>query len=148
MFSTYTFTFSTDAAPERVWGALTDGRLTAQFLHGLRLDSDWATGSAVSFQTGGAIVSRGEVLSSEQNTRLSYTIDGGAGPDTYVTWSIRGVGRGAMVSLLVDDPEPQRLGADAQDRAEEEAQEDWLPVIAALQTVLAVDDDVSRNGRA
>jgi uncharacterized protein YndB with AHSA1/START domain len=139
MFSTYTFTFSTDAAPERVWGALTDGRLTAQYLHGLRLDSDWAAGSPVSFQTGGAIVSSGEVLSSEQDSRLSYTIDGGAGPDTYVTWSIRGVDRGAIVSLLVDDPEGQ---------PEAEAQDDWLPVIAALQAVLAVDEDVSRTENA
>jgi len=65
------------ATPEKVWRALTDGAMTAQFWFGRRVDSDWKIGSPVTFwyEVNGAeaISDSGIVLESNSPRRLSYT---------------------------------------------------------------------------
>jgi hypothetical protein len=71
------------------------------------------------------------VLAAKRERLLTYTL--GDNPTTFVTWRIRAIGDktagGSIVRLYVDEPQP---GADTP----EEAEDAWLPVLAARQTVL------------
>jgi uncharacterized protein YndB with AHSA1/START domain len=140
MIATYRFGFATSAGPGRVWSALTDAAETPRYLRGVALASAWTPGAPISLRLGDMPVASGEVLAATPGERLSLAIDGGHGPDTYLTWTIRPgrAGTGSLVGLAVDEP-----GGDA-DRAAVE--DDWLPVLADLHALLAADAGV--RGRA
>lgn len=62
------------ATADKVWQALTDGDFTSRYWGGLRIASDWVTGSAVRHLTAdGAAALIGEVIEADYPTRLSYT---------------------------------------------------------------------------
>jgi uncharacterized protein YndB with AHSA1/START domain len=62
------------ATAEKVWQALTDGDFTARYWGGLRITSDWRTGSEVRHLTpDGGVAWAGEVLEADPPSRLSYT---------------------------------------------------------------------------
>jgi uncharacterized protein YndB with AHSA1/START domain len=136
MIATYRFGFATSAGPGRVWSALTDAGETPRYLRGVALASAWTPGAPISLRLGDMPVASGEVLAATPGERLSLAIDGGHGPDTYLTWTIRPgrAGTGSLVGLAVDEP-----GGDA-DRAAVE--DDWLPVLADLHALLAADAGV------
>jgi hypothetical protein len=48
-------------------------------------------------------VSFGDVIAAELPRRLSYALDGGRGPASYITWEIRPVPTGSIVPLYVDE---------------------------------------------
>jgi uncharacterized protein YndB with AHSA1/START domain len=139
MIATYRFGFATGAPPGRVWSALTDAAETPRYLRGVALASAWTPGAPISLLLGDMPVASGEVLAATPGERLSLAIDGGHGPDTYLTWTIRPsrAGTGSLVGLAVDEP-----GGDA-DRAAVE--DDWLPVLADLHALLAADAGVTRR---
>ena len=119
--ATRLFRFTPDAAPDRVWAALT----TVPYLFGLAPSSAWRPGAAIAFAAEGAPLS-GEVLAAQEPHRLSYSLRAGDGqPDTYVTWEIVVDGAGSVVLLFVDEP------------GEAEVEPAWLEVIARLESVLA-----------
>ena len=133
--ATRLFQFTTSAAPPQVWGALTRPELTARYLFGMTLQSDWEVGSPVVVEpppgSGREESLGGEVLVVEYGRRLSYTLSSGCGdPTTFVTWEVEPSGQGAKVSLYVDEtqaaPEPDE-GADAA----------WLEAVTALRSTLA-----------
>jgi hypothetical protein len=75
----------------------------------------------------------GRVLCALPYRRLSYFLRSGPeDPCTYLTWQLRSCPGGSMVHLQVDQAEC----ADT----EEEAENTWLPVLAALQTLLSRDE--------
>lgn len=115
------YRLATDAAPGRVWAALT----TARHLYGLAPSSDWRAGSAVVFAGEGTSLS-GQVLAAEEPCRLSYSLRVEDGqPETYVTWEIVGDGAGSVVLLFVDEPGEPEVGPG------------WEEVLARLESVLA-----------
>ena len=128
------FQFTTPACPDQVWSALTRPDLTARFLFGMSVESDWRAGSSVVLQPpagcgtdeiwAGEVL--GEVLIVEEGRRLSFTLSSGsADPTTFVTWEIEALDDGARVTLYVDEIEPS---ADT-DSA-------WLQAITALRSTL------------
>jgi len=121
------FSFFTDAAPVRVWSALTDAAQTSKYLYGLALRSSWAPGSPIvaSFRDRPAL--QGEVLCAHPHDRLSYLIRSPAAPAVYLTWLLRVSDDGCICTLQVDE-------ADASEATELE--DVWLPVLAALQRAL------------
>jgi hypothetical protein len=75
----------------------------------------------------------GRVLCALPYRRLSYFLRSGPeDPCTYITWQLRSCPGGSTVHLQVDQAEC----ADT----EEEAEDTWLPVLAALQTLLSRDE--------
>jgi len=129
MITTHVFGFATDAEPRRVWSALTEAAHTRRYLRGVALESTWAPGAQVVLRQGDVATGAGEVLNATTAERLSLVVDGGHGPDTYLTWTIRPVGAGSVVRLYVDSP------GGAVD--EDEVEEHWLPVMADLFALLA-----------
>lgn len=130
---TQLFLFATPARPDRVWEALTDPATTAAWLFGLRAQSSWEPGSALSLAAAGAPPLDGEVLAATRPARLSYAVRAGAGqPSTYVTWELEGDGGGTVVRLYVDEPGDFRRGGDGA-----EAAAAWAAVVERLRSVLA-----------
>jgi len=128
----------TPAKPARVWLALTDGRQTRRYLHGLALDSAWTVDAPLAFRTGeltdGPAALVGGVLCIQLHRRLSYFLRSGpADPATYLTWELDPRAGGTVVHLQVDCAEHGDTEAEAEDT--------WLPVLAGLQDVLARDRD-------
>ena len=72
----------------------------------------------------------GRVLCAEPDHRLSYFLRSGPeDPSTYLTWQLRSCPGGSTVHLQVDHAEWTDT--------DEEAENTWLPVLAALQTLLS-----------
>jgi hypothetical protein len=72
----------------------------------------------------------GRVLCAQPYRRLSYFLRSGPeDPSTYLTWQLRPSPGGSMVHLQVDH-------AESPDTCEE-AENTWLPVLAALQALLS-----------
>jgi uncharacterized protein YndB with AHSA1/START domain len=93
----HVYTVFIKAAPERVWRAITDGDDTVQYYYGTRVSSDWAQGSAISYDyPDGRVAADGEVLAIEPgrsvtmsfHPRWSPEID--AGGPVRMTWSVEG----------------------------------------------------------
>ena len=133
--ATSRFQFTTSACPDQVWSALTCPELTARYLFGLALQSDWRVGSPVVVEPppDGGVGERlgGEVLVVEEGRRLSYALSSGPGdPTTFVTWAIEPSGEGAEVSLYVDETQ-------AGSASDEEIDATWLQAVSALRSTLA-----------
>lgn len=74
----------------------------------------------------------GRVLYAQPYRRLSYLLRSGPkDPSTFLTWELRSCPGGSTVHLQVDRAE----WADT----DEEAENTWLPVLAALQSLLSGD---------
>jgi hypothetical protein len=64
---------------------------------------------------------------------LSYVLQSAPDdPAVYLTWQIRSIANGTVVRLLVDEIESVD---------EEEVEDTWLPILAALQALLAEADE-------
>jgi uncharacterized protein YndB with AHSA1/START domain len=129
--TTKAFWFEMPRAPAEVWAALTTAESTAKFLHGVALESEWQTGSAMTGRLGDQVVLQGQVLFAQQPIRVSYVLfDGPGQPEIFVTWDVWPSAAGAMVCLSVDDFDTEDEGTTYLDEA-------WRPVVSALQTLLA-----------
>jgi uncharacterized protein YndB with AHSA1/START domain len=128
--TTHVFTFATAAPPWDVWSALTDAETTARWYDGITLDGDWIAGGRLEVRLGDEVVGSAEVLAADPWDRLAYAFDGGNGPDTYLTWHVRNIPTGSIVSLYVDEMDGDR---------DDEAHDTWMPVLRRLQGVLATD---------
>jgi uncharacterized protein YndB with AHSA1/START domain len=110
----------------RVWSALTDPTQTTAYLYGLALHSSWEPGAAIEVWHEGRQALSGRVLCSRAGARLSYLLRAGADdPPVYLTWLIRARPNGCTIRLEIDEVE---YIDDA-----DEAEDTWLPVLAALQ---------------
>lgn len=62
------------STPDKVWQALTDGKMTEQYWFGYQISSDWKVGSPFSVSKGSdKAFDKGVVLESDPPRRLSYT---------------------------------------------------------------------------
>jgi uncharacterized protein YndB with AHSA1/START domain len=63
-----------ETTPEKLWQALTDGDFTERFWFGVRLRSDWKTGSSFEMvRTDGTVSDGGKVVEYDPPRRLAYT---------------------------------------------------------------------------
>jgi len=135
---THSFRCFVPVDTSRVWATLTDGQATGRYLHGLVADSSWRADAPIQFRAPPLQPERrsmlsGRVLCALPDRRLSYFLRSGpADPCTYLTWHLRPCPGGSAIHLQVDQPE-------CADTAEE-AEDTWLPVLAALQTLLSRDE--------
>lgn len=130
ILTTELFRFTTSAGPDTVWRTLTSAEQTARYFHGLTLESSWQPGATVTAASRvGQLV--GEVLAVEQPRRLSFTLAADEyQPETFITWEVHHAADdgGSIVRLYVDEP----AGGPRDD-----TRSAWVPVISALQSVLA-----------
>jgi hypothetical protein len=123
----------TEASPTAVWAALTASQPISVYLYGLVIESSWEERAPIHIRSSpvtGHLSLTGMVLRVEFPCRLSYLLQSGPeDPPVYLSWLIRTCRDGCTIELQVDE-----VGtADS----EEEAEDRWLPVLAALQTLLA-----------
>jgi hypothetical protein len=121
-----------------VWAVLTADGDPGSYLYGLVARSKWRPGDPIDFETTQSATAvpylTGRVLHAQPPCRLSYLLQAGGpeDPPVYLTWQVRACPGGSAVQLRVDETER----ADG----EEEAENTWLPVLAALQDLLARDE--------
>jgi hypothetical protein len=128
-FVAHNFAAHTTAAAETVWVALTDPAKTADYLYGMAAHSTWVPDAPVELRREDCVVLTGRVLCSRRNERLSYIVQSGEqDPPVYLTWSIRPTSSGCAIGLDIDEVD----SADSR----EDAEDAWLPVLAALQRLL------------
>jgi uncharacterized protein YndB with AHSA1/START domain len=131
--ASHTFAFFTAAAPARVWAALTGAGGTVGYMYGLVACSSWLPGEDIHFETAPSSTAvpslTGRVLHVQPPCRLSYFLHSAPeDPPVYLTWQVRPCPGGSAVQLRVD-------GTECPD-SDEEAEDTWLPVLAALQASL------------
>jgi hypothetical protein len=75
----------------------------------------------------------GRVLCAQPHRRLSFFLRSGPeDPSTYLTWQLRACPGGSTVYIQIDHAEYPDT--------DEEAEDTWLPVLAALQSLLSGDE--------
>jgi uncharacterized protein YndB with AHSA1/START domain len=124
------FAVITTAAPAPVWTALTDGDQTHRYLHGLTAQSTWSPGAPLTLRAGAGPAAQltGQVLRADPPQRLSYLLRSGPGdPATFLTWQLRAITGGTTLRLQVDDMDGS---------SDDDAEDTWLPVLAALRALL------------
>jgi uncharacterized protein YndB with AHSA1/START domain len=124
------FACHSPADPARVWAALTDASQTTAYLYGLALHSEWVPDAPIEALHDGNPGLIGRVLCARLNERLSYVLYAGPGdPAVYLTWLVRPSRGGCTIRLQIDE-------IDCVDSVDED-EDTWLPVLAALQQLLA-----------
>ena len=99
--------------------------------------SSWQADARIRFQTDGSPAAgpfwlTGRVLHAQPFCRLSYSVQSGPeDPPVFLTWQIRPCPGGSTIGLQIDEVEYTD--------SVEEAENTWLPVLAALQAWLASD---------
>src|SRR5271157_6549265 len=121
------FSFLTGAAPGRVWAALTCPDMSPRYLHGMRLESTWAPGSTVELRAPEGQSVFGEAIRVDPPRSLSFALEQGTAPCRIIGWELRPHQEGTVVRLSIDDVDGDN---------EEEVEDVWLPVLAALQGLL------------
>ena len=125
----HTFAACSYVCPEVIWAALTAPDQTAAFLHGLAAHSTWVPGAPIAFRYGNGVALTGRVLHARRNERLSYLLQSGPDdPPVYLTWLLRPTPGGCTIRLEIDEPDGAGAAEDAEDV--------WLPVLAALQDLV------------
>jgi len=91
------------ATPDQIWDALTNGRLSERYYHGLRVASTWRDGARYSYRDDdGDIAISGEVLEAERPRRLVQTFRFASRDDapSRVTWEIEKLGDVSRLDLV------------------------------------------------
>jgi uncharacterized protein YndB with AHSA1/START domain len=124
------------AAPaERVWKALTDGALTAQYFYGTRVESSFRRGASIAYGAGGQTLVEGEVLGVEPNRQLVIsqraTWDPGvaADPASKVSWQLTPMGEATRLSLVHD-------GFEGETETYKQSAAGWPVILSGLKTLL------------
>ena len=126
-----------DADPDRVWQAMTDPKLVAQYMMGSEVASDWQPGSPITWSgewQGKPYQDKGEVLQAEPGRLLEvthYSPMTGADdvPENYhtVRYELSPSGDGTAVKLTQD-------GCDSAKQAEEFSR-NWQGMLDGLKKV-------------
>lgn len=132
--------------PERLWQAITDGTITAQYYFGSRVESSWTPGAAYRYPNpSGGLLVEGEVLEVDPPRRLVTTfrplwLPGGENaPVSKVTWEIEQVGQACKLTMTHDDlekdsPRTQTIIAG------------WAQILSSLKTLLETGEPLIING--
>ena len=134
-----TATIDVDAAPERVWRALTDPAALKQFMFGSTVASSWKVGSPITFKgewKGQAYEDKGVIQELTPNKKLSYThysplMGKPDTPENYhtVAISLSPVGSRTRVSLDQDNNDTEQ--------AREHSAKNWTMILESLKKYLA-----------
>jgi len=133
--NSHRFSFLSASPQDRVWAALTCPEASAQYLHGMSLESAWVPGAPVHLCTPAGHRARGEVIRADRPRSLSFALEQGTAPCRIIAWELRAHPEGTVVRLTIDDVDGD---------CDEEVEDVWLPVVAALQGVLTPPEDGSR----
>jgi uncharacterized protein YndB with AHSA1/START domain/DNA-binding transcriptional ArsR family regulator len=130
--------------PERLWEAITDPALRAQYSFGVQTDSDWTPGSAYRASVPGVVdIAEGENLEVDPPRRLvqSFTAlwsdDVRAAGASRVTWEIEPVGDSCRLTVVHD-----QLPEDAN----EELYGGWPQILSGLKTLLETGATLTTPG--
>jgi uncharacterized protein YndB with AHSA1/START domain len=128
-----------DAPPGRVWQSLVQPDLIARYMHGTRVDSDWAVGSPIVWRgewQGRRYEDKGEVLAVDPPRRLAVThwspLTGDADePGNYhhVTYELDPLGEGRTRLTLTHGNSPSQEAADRM------VETGWTPMLQQLRQV-------------
>ncbi len=139
------FGISVAADPATVWRALTDPCRTSAFFFGLRVDSTWEPGTAVTLTGAGTEPLAGSVLVFDPPRRLSYGVGGRCTDDvdsvgddslSWISWELEEAGPGlTRVTVLHDD-----LGVPPPD-----GDDVWPRLLRNLETYLDSDRPLTRR---
>lgn len=123
--------------PEKLWSALTSGKLTREYCFGRRIESDWNAGSLVVHrQPDGSLYASGKVLEYDPPRRLSYTWrwetsdELRALPEVVVTFTTDALGD--VVRLSMEEFHPAPLDAIHL----ENSRQTWPVIFSSLKTLL------------
>lgn len=133
--------------PERLWEAITDPEIRAKYNFGVRIDSDWASGSAYT-SSGSAEgrpvpIAEGENLEVDPPRRLVQTMRAMWGEDVVaegtsrVTWEIEPVGDSCQLTVTHD-----QLRAGANDQL----YGGWPMILSGLKTWLETGELLTTPG--
>ena len=122
--------------PEKLWEALTDGKVTQQYYYGGAVQSDWRVKSPVRYyDPSGNLLLDGEVLAVQPRKKLETTFipswdpSARSGAPTRVRWEIEPVGDACKLTVVhegfaSEGPLFHQVGAG------------WNVVLSGLKTVL------------
>jgi uncharacterized protein YndB with AHSA1/START domain len=120
------------STPERVWQALTDPAFTARYWYGTRVESDWKTGSPITFRKaeGMGAPDTGTVLVADRPRKLAFSWHIAWGEmakekDSRVTFTIEPDGDGVKLTLVHDEFEEGSKAYDA-------LKGGWVGILAGL----------------
>jgi uncharacterized protein YndB with AHSA1/START domain len=131
--------------PDRLWEAITDPELRAQYTFGMRVNSDWTPGSryeAVHPQAPGALV-EGENLEVDPPRRLVQSMTALWSDDvkregtSRVTWEIEPVGDSCRLIVTHDE---------LRDGAHDEVYGGWPQILSGLKTLLETGESLTTPG--
>lgn len=137
-----TIQIAVKATPDRVWEALTNGKITPAYYYGFEAEFDLTAGAPYRYTAGGAEMITGRVLSVEPGRSLTTTFNGRWNPDvaelaeSTVTFSIAEPPMptpGVTVLSLVHEGLPE--GPVAAD-----VHVGWVLILSGLKTLLETDE--------
>jgi uncharacterized protein YndB with AHSA1/START domain len=121
-----------NATPEKVWEALTTPAFNERYWSGRSFRTDWTVGSPIEIVTDeGAVESKGEVLTFDPPTTLSYATEPSkwAGP-TRVTFQIeQPVGDVVRLTVIHE-------GIDTESPAYKMTAEGWTAIMSSLKSLV------------
>lgn len=132
--------------PDRLWQALTDGKITRQYYFGSEVESDWNVGSSYRYPNpaGGTFI-EGEILDSDPPHRLVMSFQpvfqypDATPPTSTVTWQIEVVGSACKLTLTHEQ-------LDFDDERNANLAEGWAQIISGLKTVLETGKPLDLGG--
>ena len=133
------------ATPERVWAAITDPAIRANYNFGAGMYGDWTAGSKQELRAAPArfVLGTSEVLEVDPPRRLVHTLEANFSPEataegsTRVTWEIEPVGDSCRVTVIHDQ---MRDGANAQ------LYGGWPMILSGLKTWLETGELLTTPG--
>jgi uncharacterized protein YndB with AHSA1/START domain/DNA-binding transcriptional ArsR family regulator len=131
--------------PERLWQAITDPDIRSKYHFGVRVESDWATGSgyALVHPGAGGALAEGENLVVDPPRRLVQSMnvlwsdEARAVPTSRVTWEIEAVGDSCRLTVTHDQ---------LSESAPEEIYGGWPMILSGLKTWLETGELLTTPG--
>jgi uncharacterized protein YndB with AHSA1/START domain len=131
--------------PERLWEAITDAELRSQYSFGVRVDSDWTTGSRYEsvHPAGPTPIAEGENLDVDPPRRLVQSFNALWSDDvkregtSRVTWEIEPVGDSCRLTVTHDQ---------LREGANDELYGGWPQILSGLKTLLETGETLTTPG--
>ena len=129
--------------PERLWEAITDPDLRSRYTFGMRVESDYAPGSAYNGSSPAGLLVEGENLDVEPPRRLVQSFNAlwsdevRAEGTSRVTWEIEPVGDSCRLTVTHDQ---------LRDGAHGELYGGWPMILSGLKTLLETGEDLTTPG--